>query len=274
MSRSLASLDRLHRWLGKSAFITRGALLLRNQARAVVKYRLMTTHEVENSGEAWLAERVGPRCRNFVDVGANRGEWSKMLLRHAPYVERALLFEPGKRAAHMLRETFATRAGIEIVEAALSDHQEAEARFFEEPEAGSQSSLTRDASTAAAIETRVRVSTLDAEAERLGLEHIDLLKIDAEGSDLAVLRGGAGLLHSSRVAMIQWEYGDSWAPGGGTLAAALPFLESAGYRSYLLKRDGLYRFDYDVWGDFFTYANFVSVPKNDTLLAAGVKELL
>src|SRR5258708_19337738 len=133
MPRSLPSLDRLHQWLGTSSLVTRCALLLRNQTRAVIKYRLMTTHEVHGSGETWLAERVGPRCRTFVDVGANRGEWSRVILQHAPNIERAILFEPGKRAAEMLREAFASRSDIQIVEAALSDHQEAAARFFHEP---------------------------------------------------------------------------------------------------------------------------------------------
>jgi FkbM family methyltransferase len=234
----------------------------------------MTTHEVNGSGEAWLAERIGPRCRTIVDVGANRGEWTKMLLSHAPQVEHAFLFEPGRRAAEMLRQAFASRPEVNIIEAALSDHVESEALFFEEPEAGNTSSLTRGASTAAAVETRVKVSTLDLEAERLGVTQVDLLKIDAEGSDLAVLRGASNLLHSARVGIVQWEYSDSWAPGGGTLAAALNFLSAAGYRSYLLKHDGLYRFDYDVWGDFFNYSNFVSIAEHGTLPSGEVKELL
>lgn len=274
MSRSIAWLERMHQWLGRSSLVTRGALLLRNQCRAVIMYHLMTAHDVHASGEEWLARRAGPKCRTIVDVGANRGEWSRMFLEHAPAIERAVLFEPGARAAQMLRDSLARNPRIAIAEIALSDHEEAEGRFFEEPEAGNKSSLTRGAATAGAIETRVRVSTLDAEAERLGILHIDLLKIDAEGSDFAVLRGAAGLLRASRVGVIQWEYGDAWAPGCATLAAALAFLGAEGYTSYLLKSDGLYRFAYDVWGDFFTYANFVSVPEHDMYLAGDVRELL
>jgi len=274
MSHSIASVNRMHQWLGRSRLFTRAALLVRNQCRAVIKYHLMTTHDVHYSGEEWLARRIGPSCRTVIDVGANRGEWSQMVFRHAPAIERAVLFEPGSRAAQILRESFGSHKTIEIVEAALSDHQQAEASFFEEPEAGSTSSLARGATTTAALERVVRVSTLDAEAARLGIAQIDFLKIDAEGSDLAVLRGAAGLLHATAIGVIQWEYGDAWAPGGGTLAAALDFLAAAGYRSYLLKRDGLYRFDYRVWGDFFTYANFVSVAKDNTSLAEQVKELL
>jgi len=274
MSRSSAAVDRIHRWLGRWRLPTRAALLLRNQSRAIIKYHLMTSHDVRASGEEWLLQRIGQRCRIIVDVGANRGDWYQVALRHMPNLDRAILFEPGLRAAELLRERFASSDRVEIVQTALSDQQEAEAHFFEEPNAGETSSLMRGAATAAAVATTVRVTTIDAEARRLGIAKIDFLKIDTEGSDLAVLRGAAALLRAGRVAVVQWEYGDAWAAGGGTLAAALEFMTAAGYRSYLLKSDGLYRFDYRIWGDFFTYANFVSVTEDDTSLGIDAKDLL
>lgn len=275
MSRSLPAIDRLHRWLGRSSLATRAALLLRNQCRAVIKYRLMTTHQVEESGEAWLAERVAPRCRMFIDVGANRGDWTAMMLRHAPPAVRAVLYEPGTGASAVLRERFAGRTGIEIVQRALSDRPASGAAFFEEPDAGNTSSLSRTASTAAARETTVDVTTLDDEAARLALERIDVLKIDAEGHDLAVLRGAEGLLREHRVSIVQWEYSDAWIAGGGTLAAAIELLRAFGYGTWLLKRGGLHRFDYSVFGEYFTFSNFVSLRESDLAsLTDRVHELL
>jgi len=275
MSRSVPAIDRLHRFLSRSSLATRAAVLLRNQCRAIIKYRLMTTHQVEESGELWLAERVAPRCRTFVDVGANRGEWTAMMLRYAPPDVRAVLFEPGTKASAMLRERFADRAGIEIVSRALSDRPATAARFFEEPDAGNTSSLSRGAATAGATETAVDVTTLDIEAERLSIERIDLLKVDAEGHDLAVLRGAEKLLREDRVGIVQWEYSDSWIAGGATLAAALDFLGSFGYQTWLLKRGGLHRFDYSVFGEYFTFSNFVSLrPRDLETLAGAVHELL
>lgn len=267
--------DRLHRRLARSPFVTRIAIRLRNQCRAIVKYRLMTTHQVEESGELWLAERVAPRCRTFIDVGANRGEWTAMMLRYAPAGVRGVLYEPGAKASAMLRERFASRDGIDIVQRALSDRPASGVPFFEEPDAGNTSSLSRGASTAEARETTVDVTTLDAEAERLALERIDLLKVDAEGHDLGVLRGAERLLRERRVGIVQWEYSDSWIAGGGTLAAALSLLDGFGYRTYLLKRGGLYRFDYALFGEYFTFSNFVSLRESDlAALTPVVHELL
>jgi hypothetical protein len=63
-----------------------------------------------------------------------------------------------------------------------------------------------EASTSADSET-VPVSTLDAFCGENGVERIDFLKIDAEGFDLQVLRGGRGLLSRERVAVVQCEVG-------------------------------------------------------------------
>ncbi|HEY6138859.1 MAG TPA: FkbM family methyltransferase, partial [Thermoanaerobaculia bacterium] len=162
---------------------------------------------------------------------------------------------------------------VTVVEAALSDREAEDALFFEEPGAGETSSLTRGAATAAAVERRVRVTTLDAALAALGIGRIDLLKIDAEGNDLAVLRGAAALLRERRANAVQWEYGDGWPLAGATLGAALSFLDANGYESFLLKGGGLHRFDYGLFGEFFTFANFVSVPRGAPL-PAEVRELL
>lgn len=273
MSRTVRALDFAHRILSRSSAITRASILLRNQCRAVIKYRLMTTHQIEKSGEEWLIARLAPHCRTVVDVGANRGTWTAAVLRHASQVERVIAYEPGRRAAAILRERIGDRSELLVVERALSDHSAESERFYELPDGGNTSSFSPPAEPGA-VETAVVVSTLDAEAERLGLEQVDLLKVDAEGYDLSVLRGARRLFAENRVRFVQWEYSDAWIPGGGTLAAALAYLNEYGYRSLLLKGDGLYRFDYDLFGEFFTFSNFVSFREHDVQLLGNVRELL
>ncbi len=273
MSRSISALDSLHRLLSRSAAITRVAILVRNQCRAVIKYRMATTQQIEKSGEEWLIRQVAPHCRTFVDVGANRGLWTAAMLRHATLIERGVAYEPGRRAAALLRQALAGREDVLVVERALSDHAAPSERFFEMPDAGHTSSLSAPPESGA-VETVIEVSTLDAEAERLGLEQIDLLKIDAEGHDLAVLRGAERLLQEKRVRFIQWEYGDAWIPAGATLAAALETMTRHGYRTLLLKGSGVYRFDYARIGEFFAFSNFVSVREHDLHLLGDVHELL
>jgi hypothetical protein len=64
------------------------------------------------------------------------------------------------------------------------------------------------------------------------------------------------------------------ARAGATLSAALALFERYGYDSFLLKQDGLYRFDYDTFGEFLTYANFVSIRRGHSPFEVQVHELL
>ena len=53
----------------------------------------------------------------------------------------------------------------------------------------------------------VRVTTVDAFASANAIDRIDLLKVDAEGHDLNVLRGAAAMLDGGRVAFVLAEVG-------------------------------------------------------------------
>jgi FkbM family methyltransferase len=258
MSRNIERLDDLHRLISRSRAAVRLTLAVRNQCRSIIKHFLHSGSEVGGSGEEWLARQVAPRCRTFVDVGANFGQWSSMFLAHAPPGVRGILFEPGGEAVAALRRDLA-RDGIEIVAAALSDRETDAAPFFEHVQA-SMSSLTGAAPGEVRATSSIRVATLDEEMERRRVAVIDVLKIDTEGHDLHVLRGAAGLLQRKAIGVIQFEYVDAWAPAGATLAAALDLLAGFGYRTFLLKREGLFDFDYARFGEFFTYTNFVAVP--------------
>jgi len=50
---------------------------------------------------------------------------------------------------------------------------------------------------------KTKVSTLDAIAKRLQISHVDFVKIDAEGSELMVLRGAEGLLEKGTGIVIE-----------------------------------------------------------------------
>ena len=54
-------------------------------------------------------------------------------------------------------------------------------------------------------ETPVQVTTLDEFCVDRDVDHIDLLKTDTQGFDLEVLKGGANLLHDSRIRLIFME---------------------------------------------------------------------
>jgi hypothetical protein len=60
-------------------------------------------------------------------------------------------------------------------------------------------------------EESVALTTVDEFAAANGVARIDLLKIDAEGSDLNVLRGAAGMLEKGAISFVLAELGFSRA---------------------------------------------------------------
>jgi len=264
-----ALLDRLQRAAGRSSALVRLAILVRNQARCVIKYHLAEGPDVAETGEVWLRKALASDAQFVVDVGANVGDWmAGMYEAQAGSAFDALLFEPSSSAAARLRERFAGNQHIRVVEAAVGDAP-GELPFFEEPNAGKGSSLVPQFNRNPGTMRGVEVTTLDAELARAGWERIDLLKIDAEGYDLRVLRGARGLLEAQRIRVLQFEYNRAWQAAGDTLSAAYSLLQSHGYQVYLLKRDGLYTLNYRLYEEYFEYSNFVAIAPDQMGMLSG-----
>lgn len=263
------SLDSMVRVLSTSSRVAHVASHLRNRMESVVALHLGLDLNQESNGEAWVVRALAPRIRNFVDVGANIGDWTQMVLEALPAVERGFLFEPAEETANRLRERFVGDHRLEVIQAAASDSV-GELEFFEEPDAGRHSSVL-GAYARGARAVRVRCTTLDAELETRGAETIDYLKIDAEGHDLSVLRGAVQLLKGGRVAFLQFEYNEAWRLSGSRLSDALALLEGCDFDVFLLKSNALWTFPYDTYGEYYRYSNFVGVHRGTHIPTSMVR---
>jgi hypothetical protein len=103
------------------------------------------------------------------------------------------------------------------------------------------------------------ITTVDAVREKNHLEHIDFVKVDTEGYEMAVLRGMRSSLKARSISMVQFEYGGTWLDAHETLANANEFLREHGYILYRLRRDALEKIDYDCrQHECFKYSNFIA----------------
>ncbi len=250
-------LGKTHKALSRSRFGVAVALRIRNQSEMVLQWYLGEGDKREVNGEQRLIELIAPASRNFIDVGANVGEWSELFLRAGGEEKRGILIEPSRSARAILEKTLAGE-DVRIIHAAASD-SEGEAVFHEEEQAGGTSSLLGSFSFAGAESVRVRVTTVDQEAASAGWDFVDVLKIDTEGYDFHVIRGAQRLFSERAIGILQFEYNAPWAQVGSTLASALAFLEGYGYRIFLLRSTGLHPFNYARWGEFYRCTNFVAV---------------
>ncbi len=255
--------DRVYDGLARSRAARHGALWVRNVATQLLAHRLAPTIDPDHNGEALLQRELAPWLCTVIDVGANRGEWTAHLLEAASGIETVCCYEPGSAALELLHRRFGSDERVKIIAAAVSDAAGGR-EFFEEPDAGETSSLVASHSSDLASSQPVRVVTIDDELDDLGIERVDLMKIDAEGMDLHILRGAERALRDHRIAVAQFEYGPAWAAVGSTLAAAFRLLRDHGYEVFALLPDGLHLYEPERTGELFVYSNFVALSPGAT----------
>lgn len=121
----------------------------------------------------------------MLDVGAHRGG---SLEEFAKAGWTIYAFEPDPQNREGLEERFGGKRNIVISEEAVSDRTAQNVPFFASHESTGISGLSAFRSSHREV-ARVRTVTLSEVVARHGLSEVDLLKIDAEGSEMAVLCG-------------------------------------------------------------------------------------
>lgn len=131
-----------------------------------------------------------------IDVGANLGEWSVPLARAVGAPGTVICVEPNPAVAAALAATLRINnlGQARVCTAALSD-RDGEGRLAVDPRDTGQSRLSGQGLT-------VSLRRLDGVVTEAGLSRLDLVKIDVEGHELAVLSGAAESLRRFRPALI------------------------------------------------------------------------
>jgi FkbM family methyltransferase len=211
-----------------------------NRARLDFGYNMRMNGEFALQG--WVLDHL-PRGQvaHVLDVGANVGEWSRSLLDTAQRRGRTgevdlHAFEPAASTFDELAKSLGSQA-VSLHRVALSDTC-GEMPLHITPGTSQCNSLHNVPGVHATHED-VTATTLDAYAQQAGLSLIDLLKIDTEGHDLAVLRGAAGLLREGRIAVAQFEYNEFWIYARRYLRDAFQLLEPLGYQLGKLTPQGV-----------------------------------
>lgn len=164
---------------------------------------------VSGESRAAAACLAGKRAPVVFDVGANEGNWLTSVLRIAPDA-RLHAFEPQPALAEKIR----VRArGVEVTNAAIGEHPGTLTLYdYADHPGSSHASLLPGVIDGVhggtPRSTAVPVIRLDDYCQEHSIEAIDLLKIDVEGFELAVLRGAHRLLQAGKVAAIQFEFNE------------------------------------------------------------------
>lgn len=141
---------------------------------------------------ARLGELCPAGCGTAVDVGGWYGPWTRRLAGRA---QRVVTVEPVPHLARLLAAT--APPNVRVVQAAAAERPGTARLWLPPHDAGDRgvSSLVRRDIHAQAL--RVGCVTLD----ELGLKDVGFVKIDVDGSELAVLRGATAILARDRPAL-------------------------------------------------------------------------
>jgi FkbM family methyltransferase len=153
--------------------------------------------------EDWYdIRKSGCRIESIFDVGANIGQSAHKFRNAFPHAH-IYCFEPVRSLFQELHRGVRGDSRVQCFQVALGSA----------PGAG-KIYLTGHSTTSSLIEPAesrgvedVQIDTVDSFCAVHGPERIDLLKVDAEGYDLEVLKGAAALLSSARVAFVLVEVG-------------------------------------------------------------------
>lgn len=229
---------------------------LRDELAAIIFYRGWVDRELET----WLSRWLRPGD-TYVDVGAHIGFYVSLALAAIGRSGRVVAFEPlddnYEKLSASVREVRDRYPNVEIHRAALAATQ-GEATVFR-PAGAWEHQTYRASLVAAANRTasgRVAVATLD---DALGTTSCRLLKIDVEGNEVEILRGGHSFLSRRQAEAILIELNPAALQDAGTTTGELVALLAAhGYRPHEIVGPSLVpRGQIRIAGEF---ANFVFLP--------------
>jgi FkbM family methyltransferase len=189
-----------------------------------------------------LLEQTLSDDSTFVDVGANRGEFSiaaALKLREG----RVVSFEPHPRIFDELLRNVAINelTNVQAIQIGLADRS-AEAQLFEANDVSSDGSWNAGLGTIHEMRARQRIvakiklAPLDVIREELDLRRIDVMKIDVEGAELSVLRGAADAISDCKPIILMEVNEESCRSAGYPAQVLLDWLRRRGYDIRLIDR--------------------------------------
>lgn len=215
------------------------------------------SYDINSNGEKALALEILSSQKQPVvfDIGANVGDWSRMVRDINP---NALLycFEVSQKTFKELSEGDWIDDKVRLYDFGLSDKDEnIKIKSFANNKLTSAINFPHSGPFEW-IDAQVKNG--DSFVQQVGIEKIDLMKIDVEGLEPAVLRGFSGMLSRKSISVIQFEYGKANIYTGDLLKNIYEQLTPCGYKIGKLYPYGVEIKDYSPEDEDFFGPNYVA----------------
>ncbi len=162
-----------------------------------------------------------------LDIGAYQGEWTVLCKSIWPSCS-VLMLEAAPARMAKLRELAASLAGVGARQALLGPTPRPSVPFYEQESA---SSVLPESAKTGQPSTDLSMQTLDEAVSDTEFAAPDFVKVDVQGYELEVLKGGRKALQSAEAALLEVNLLEIYE-GAPLLHEALCFMASEGFRAY------------------------------------------
>jgi FkbM family methyltransferase len=216
-------------------------------------------------------EFFSQRCRKgmtVLDVGANVGLYTALAMHLTGADGTVVAIEPHTESRRFLALTIqanaATRTSVHVFDYAASD-REGTAELYVNPHNKADNRLYRSEPTPQTQSAPVRLRPIDTILDGLGLNAIDILKIDVQGSEFSAITGAAKTIRNSPGMMLLSEFWpDGLRQAGCAPERYLGLLRALGLTLFELKRGRLTPLSSDRTSRLRggRYLNLIGIAKN------------
>ncbi len=195
---------------------------------------LISEHGAPNMHCGLLSLRdEGVSLTDVVDCGAFIGNWTRLCRQVFPDAN-VLMIEAQPRWAGTLEHFAAANApGIRFASALLGPEPAESVDFFvlDDPGGGTGSSVLSENSNVPRRSIKLAMTTLDRVIEGQEFSPPQLIKLDVQGYELEVLKGGASALASAEFVLLEvsvWQYNEN----SPLIDEVVAFMSEAGFATY------------------------------------------
>lgn len=196
-------------------------------------------------GEEYLFDDILKKLKikTVFDIGASRGNYSKMVRDHFPKAQ-IYSFEPHPKTFIELNKK-RKKLKLKTYKLGFSD-KERKSKLWGFSKAEGHENLTlpsiykdviRKIHKKEAESFKIQLTTIDKFTKSESIERIDLLKVDTEGSEYEILKGAKNLIRNKKILVIQFEFNEMNVISRVFLLDFIKLLK--GYKLFRLVPDGI-----------------------------------
>ena len=198
-----------------------------------------------------LANRIDLIC---FDIGANKGEWGSEFLRFYPKA-KVLCFEPDSTSIEIFKNLRLDFPNLTLHNIALSDYV-GTASLHTMSNLWGGASLISGAAPNSILTKEIQIDTIDNFVLKSGIQP-NIIKIDVEGAEMCVLRGGIDTL--KKVQVVEFEFSDLQMHSKLYFKDFFDFFTKLGFKLGRITPSGVMKIiNYDPVEEFYRTTNYIA----------------